>query len=192
MLCPPFFFPPRENYSHPLVVLLDKNTERCWVSDWSELMLLKWISLVCIIGVVSPEQLSHHNMKGMLILPPSGPLVLGLSKILYEKLNLEKPSYHLVSLRIDKKTTSFLEIYLSTPKEWIILSQLPLSLVGGFPVWILSLFSFVADISEPKQRGFRMIMITLASSWGSPPAPFIGALIFDYGNQKVKNGNVNL
>ena len=85
----------------------------------------------------------------------------------------------------------FLEIYLSSPKEWIILSQLPLSLVGGFPVWILSLFSFVADISEPKQRGFRMIMITLASSWGSPPAPYIGALIFDYGNQKVKNGNVN-
>ena len=45
-------------------------------------------------------------------------------------------------------------IYVSAPKEWFILTSLPMSLVGGFPVWILSLFSFVADISEPEQRAF--------------------------------------
>ena len=63
-----------------------------------------------------------------------------------------------------------------------------LSLVGGFPVWILCLFAFIADISEPKERAFRMMMITLAGNWGSPAAPIVGAKIFNFGNSLYENG----
>ena len=74
------------------------------------------------------------------------------------------------------------------PKEYMILSQIPTALVGGFPVWILSQFSFIADISEPDQRAFRMGMIFVAQSLGSPVAPLVGATIFDAGNKIRPNG----
>ena len=78
--------------------------------------------------------------------------------------------------------------FIMWPKEYIILSQIPLSLVGGFPVWVLSQFSFIADISEPDQRAFRMGMIFVASSLGSPVAPLVGAALFDAGNRFRPNG----
>ena len=80
------------------------------------------------------------------------------------------------------------QIYVSARKEWILLNYIPLSLVGGFPVWILCLFAFIADISEPKERAFRMMMITLAGNWGSPAAPIVGAKIFNFGNSLYENG----
>ena len=81
--------------------------------------------------------------------------------------------------------------FIMWPKEYIILSQIPLSLVGGFPVWVLSQFSFIADISEPDQRAFRMGMIFVASSLGSPVAPLVGAALFDTGNRFRPNGKKN-
>ena len=38
--------------------------------------------------------------------------------------------------------------FIMWPKEYIILAQIPTSLVGGFPVWILSQFSFIAEWSS--------------------------------------------
>ena len=80
------------------------------------------------------------------------------------------------------------EFYYAAPKEWTLLSWLPISLVGGFQVYILCIFAFLADISEPKQRAFRMIMMMVAGTWGAPAAPVVGAKIFDFGNSLYKNG----
>ena len=82
--------------------------------------------------------------------------------------------------------------FIMWPKEYTILSEIPKTLVGGFPVWILCQFSFIADISEPDQRAFRMGMIFVAQSLGSPVAPLVGAAIFDYGNSLRPNGERNL
>ena len=69
--------------------------------------------------------------------------------------------------------------------------QIPVSLVGGFAVWYLCQFSFIADISEPDQRAFRMGMTYVASRLGSPLAPLVGAQLFDTGNRLRPNGMIS-
>ena len=78
-------------------------------------------------------------------------------------------------------------VFILWPKEYTILSEIPVSLIGGYPVWYLSQFSFIADISSPDQRAFRMGMIYVATSLGSPLAPTVGAAIFDAGNKFIEN-----
>ena len=95
---------------------------------------------------------------------------------------------YLASMVMGGVIALFSEIFVTAPKEWTLLISIPTSLVGGFPVWILSQFSFVADISEPKQRAVRMIMLDLLGAWGAPPGPYLGALIFNFGNRIFENG----
>ena len=80
-------------------------------------------------------------------------------------------------------------VYIMWPKEYAILSSIPTSLLGGLQAWKLSQFSFIADISEPDQRAFRMGMILVASRLGSPVAPLIGAALFKAGNGFRPNGS---
>ncbi len=47
----------------------------------------------------------------------------------------------------------------------------------------MGLSAFIADISKPDQRAFRMGMIHLASSLGRPIAAPLGAYLLKEGNQ---------
>ena len=45
----------------------------------------------------------------------------------------------------------------------------------------MSLNAFIADISEPDQRAFRMGMLHLAMALGRPLSPLLGAFLLETG-----------
>ena len=52
---------------------------------------------------------------------------------------------------------------------------------GGYAAFSIGLSAFIADISKPDQRAFRMGMIHLASSLGRPLAAPLGAYLLKEG-----------
>ena len=52
---------------------------------------------------------------------------------------------------------------------------------GGYAAFSIGLNAFIADISGPDQRAFRMGMIHLAQSLGRPIAAPIGAYLLRTG-----------
>ena len=77
-------------------------------------------------------------------------------------------------------------IYVTWPKEYIFLCLIPQALES--PMWIISLYSFIADISEPDQRPFRLAMIAISGLLGSPLGVPVGTIIFQAGNRLHSNG----
>ena len=45
----------------------------------------------------------------------------------------------------------------------------------------MALHAFIADISPPDQRGFRIAMVQLAMSLPRPISPLIGAALYEKG-----------
>ena len=45
----------------------------------------------------------------------------------------------------------------------------------------MALHAFIADISPPEQRGFRIAMVQLAMSLPRPISPLIGAVLYEKG-----------
>ena len=54
---------------------------------------------------------------------------------------------------------------------------------GGYSAFSMGLSAFIADISKPDQRAFRMGMIHLAQSLGRPLAAPLGAYLLKEGLQ---------
>jgi fucose permease len=54
-------------------------------------------------------------------------------------------------------------------------------LTGGYAAFSIGLNGFIADISTPDQRAFRMGMIHLAQSLGRPLASPVGAYLLREG-----------
>ena len=52
---------------------------------------------------------------------------------------------------------------------------------GGFGALMMSINAFIADISEPDQRAFRMAMLHLFASLGRPLSPILGAFLLREG-----------
>ena len=52
---------------------------------------------------------------------------------------------------------------------------------GGYLAYSMGINSFIADISKPEQRSFRMAMIHFVSSLGRPFGTQIGAVLFEQG-----------
>ena len=71
--------------------------------------------------------------------------------------------------------------FLSSPKEYLLLANLPTALAGGYGVWTLATCAFMADISPPEMLAFRFGMNHLASSLGRTIAPTVGAYILEAG-----------
>ena len=54
---------------------------------------------------------------------------------------------------------------------------------GGYAAFGMGLSAFIADISSPDQRAFRMGMIYLAQSLGIPIAAPLGAYLLETGKE---------
>ena len=54
---------------------------------------------------------------------------------------------------------------------------------GGYAAFGIGLSAFIADISSPDQRAFRMGMIHLAQSLGRPIAAPLGAYLLETGEE---------
>ena len=52
-------------------------------------------------------------------------------------------------------------------------------------MWHMAIQAFIADISPPEQRGFRIAMVTLAQGLPRPISPIIGAALYEKGNIKI-------
>ena len=52
---------------------------------------------------------------------------------------------------------------------------------GGPALWHMALHAFIADISPPEQRGFRIAMAQLAQVLPKPLSPIIGAALYERG-----------
>jgi len=68
--------------------------------------------------------------------------------------------------------------FLISPKDYLLLANLPTAFAGGFGVYILAMSAFLADISPPDTLAFRYGMNHLASNVGKTAAPPLGAYIF--------------
>lgn len=55
------------------------------------------------------------------------------------------------------------------------------ALSGGYLAYSMGINAFIADISKPEQRSFRMAMIHFVSSLGRPFGTQIGAVLFEQG-----------
>ena len=60
---------------------------------------------------------------------------------------------------------------------------------GGYSAFSIGLNAFIADISRPDQRAFRMGMIHLAQSLGRPLAAPLGAYLLKTGTRPKVNGS---
>lgn len=59
----------------------------------------------------------------------------------------------------------------------VIESLIP-ALFGGMPILFLSVFSYVADVTTPENRTFRIGMVATAVSWGFPIASALSGVAF--------------
>ncbi len=71
--------------------------------------------------------------------------------------------------------------YFDSPKEFLLLSEVPSALSGGFPAWMLAINAFISDISKPEDRAFRYGMLHLATGLGRPLAAPLGAYLLTTG-----------
>ena len=90
-----------------------------------------------------------------------------------------KPLFYLyLSARImEQAIVVICSYFLTSPKEYLLLANLPTALAGGYGVWTLATCAFMADISPPETLAFRFGMNHLASSLGRTIAPTVGAYI---------------
>ena len=72
-----------------------------------------------------------------------------------------------------------------SPKYIILLTatskKLVLFLLGGWGIWLAATYAFIADISEPDQKAFRMGMLHVVGSFSSPIGTPIGMYLFKSG-----------
>ena len=94
-----------------------------------------------------------------------------------------KPLFYLyLSARImEQAIVVICSYFLSSPKEYLLLANLPTALAGGYGVWTLATCAFMADISPPEMLAFRFGMNHLASSLGRTIAPTVGAYVLQEG-----------
>ena len=56
-----------------------------------------------------------------------------------------------------------------------------LQISGGPALWHMAIHAFIADISPPDQRAFRIAMVQLATSFPRPFCPLIAAALYEKG-----------
>ena len=72
--------------------------------------------------------------------------------------------------------------FIDWPKEYLLLEYIPYALSGGGVAFGLSLGAFIADISDPDQRAFRMFLFSFPWKIGSPIGTQLGKYLFDQGS----------
>ncbi len=71
--------------------------------------------------------------------------------------------------------------FFDTPKEYLLLSEIPSVLSGGYAAWSLAINAFISDISSPENRAFRYGMLHLIEGLGRPLASPLGAYLLRTG-----------
>jgi len=72
--------------------------------------------------------------------------------------------------------------FMSWPKEYLLFSvNLPVAISGGHISFSMGIASFIADISSPEQRTFRMASVRFVESLGGPLGTKFGAYLWDVG-----------
>ena len=72
--------------------------------------------------------------------------------------------------------------FMEWPKEYLLFSvNAPVALSGGYLAFSMGINAFIADISKPNQRSFRMAMIHFISSLGRPFGTQMGKWLFSEG-----------
>ena len=94
--------------------------------------------------------------------------------------------YVFFAFRILEGSLLLVNVYfMEWPKEYMLLTvKLPLALSGGQLAYYMGINSFIADISAPEQRSFRMAILNLMGSIGQPFGTQIGKQLFGAGSYK--------
>ena len=71
--------------------------------------------------------------------------------------------------------------YRNKPFEYVYYIFNVFTFKGGPALWHMALHAFIADISPPEQRGFRIAMAQLAQVLPKPLSPIIGAALYERG-----------
>ena len=73
--------------------------------------------------------------------------------------------------------------FIDWPKEYMLFSvNTPVALAGGHLAFSLGINSFIADISKPHQRSFRLAMMHFVATVGRPFDTQMGKWLFDEGS----------
>ena len=75
--------------------------------------------------------------------------------------------------------------FIEWPKEYYLLSAVPVALAGGFVGYNTAVYSFLADISTPETLALRMAMLQLAESFAKPIGTQLGAFLIAYSTTLV-------
>ena len=72
--------------------------------------------------------------------------------------------------------------FIEWPKEYLFLEYILYTLSGGDVAFRLSLGAFIAEISDPDQRAFRMFLFSFPSKIGTPIGTQLGKYLFAEGS----------
>ena len=72
--------------------------------------------------------------------------------------------------------------FIDWPKEFLLLQFIPYALSGGDVAYDLSVGAFIADISDPENRAFRIFVFGFAYKIGSPVGIQLGKYLFSKGS----------
>merc|ERR1711936_48278 len=72
-------------------------------------------------------------------------------------------------------------IFMEWPKEYLLLDYIPYAITGGGISWSMATTAFVADISSPETRGFRLFVFGFVWKIGSPVGTILGSILFKRG-----------
>ena len=99
--------------------------------------------------------------------------------------------YFFFAFRILEGSLLLVNVYfMEWPKEYMLLTvKLPLALSGGQLSYYMGINSFIADISAPEQRSFRMAILNLMGHLGQPFGTQIGKQLFGAGSYKCVIGS---
>lgn len=86
---------------------------------------------------------------------------------------------YLILMLTESSMNLILAIKLDSKKEWLFLPEIPTSLIGGYGICLMALYSYLADITDPKDRPFRMGMLNISGALARPFSPIIGSSIYN-------------
>ncbi len=67
------------------------------------------------------------------------------------------------------------------PKEWALLIEFPVTLVGGYATWRLAVNAFIADITTPEERAYRLQILNYSVILARPVSTPLGAYLWKTG-----------
>ncbi len=87
----------------------------------------------------------------------------------------------LISKIFAQAATVIWAFFEESPKEWALIIDMPVTLMGGYATWRLAVNAFIADIAKPEDRAFRLQVVNAFVILARPLSAPAGAYLWRTG-----------